>query len=227
VSQLPDSRTEVVSLSFGLLGSHPKTGKLIFDKTFNVDEPETQVMLVQVCDELDALVNDTARQTQLSFRRLNSCIMRTFAQEYVPQIGQIYPFEDAAELRSAMKNFVQINPSMRKYISFEQDTFRIQRVTIEIKTGFDKQMGAASAVEAMKIWDGWIDEYNQNAPAAAQVGMQSSFLWARSSTESAAIRGTLDVCLLSVGWLFGCLVRLVVGVSPKLYVGDTTAFVGC
>ena len=83
---------------------------------------------------------------------------------------------------------------MRKYVSLEPETLRIQRVTIRIRTGFDKQMGAASAMEAMQVWDNWIEEYNTMAPESAQVGMQSSFLWARSSTESAAIRGKL-ICV--------------------------------
>jgi hypothetical protein len=189
VSQLPDSRTEVISLSFGLLGAK-SNGELLFDPNFNLDLPATQSRLVQVCDDFDALLNNTALRTKLGFRRLGSCLMRNFARDFVPQVGKVFPINDPTEFRETLKAFLDVNTGMKPYISMDVDTFKVKRVTITIKTGFDKQMGAASAVEHMKVWDAWITEYNSLAPASARVGMQSSFLWARASTESAAIRGT-------------------------------------
>ncbi|GBG30703.1 Protein dispatched-like 1 [Hondaea fermentalgiana] len=158
---------------------------------------DTQLAMTSMCTYMANEVNSS--QNLLEVRRVTNCFMTDFAS-YVEDQGQSFPIEDSAGFAQTLYSFVTTTSTgyqARNFALFNEDG-SVKLVRMKVLTNINELLAASEADPLYLQWEASVKA--QSAQAT-----QSSFLWARTQTELAVIRGTLTAALISVAFAFAAI----------------------
>lgn len=156
----------------------------------------TQERMITMCDTMEAEANST--DNPLEVRRVSTCFMPNFQAYVEDDLGLDFPITDLATYTSTLRHWVMYTSEgyAARYYALFTDAGELEVVRMTVLTNYNEYLAASLADTPYNNWEKFVSNVDSSA-------WQTSWLWARTQTELAIIRGTLWSTLISLAFCFG------------------------